>query len=171
MITLDDGKTERLIQIRNPWGKKEWQGDWSDKSLKWTENTKQQVGFVDKDDGCFWIAFADYLKFFYITTICYYNDKMVDNWIADQHDLQSFGMAKFKLDEDLNEQVILAVDQVNARFVDETMRGSYEYPAIKLMLTKVRELVDPQTNEVVSRQEIYFSGNREGDTHVSLPLN
>ena len=67
---------------------------------------------------------------------------MVDNCIVDQHDLQSFGMAKFKLDEDLNEQVIIAVDQVNARFVDETMRGSYEYPAIKLILTKVREQID-----------------------------
>ena len=47
LVTLDNGKTERLIQIRNPWGKKEWQGDWSDKSPKWTATTKQACGFVD----------------------------------------------------------------------------------------------------------------------------
>ncbi len=27
---------ERLIQIRNPFGSFEWNGDWSDKSSKWT---------------------------------------------------------------------------------------------------------------------------------------
>ena len=41
LLDLGNGKSERLIQIRNPWGKKEWQGDWSDKSAKWTAETKR----------------------------------------------------------------------------------------------------------------------------------
>ena len=100
LVTLDKGKTERLIQIRNPWGKKEWTGKWSDKSPLWTESVKQQVGFVDQDDGCFWISFSDYSKFFYITTICYYNEGMHDNCVSDQHEIGSFGMSKFTLLED-----------------------------------------------------------------------
>ena len=38
----DQGKGHklRLIQIRNPWGFKEWTGDWSDKSDKWTPELK-----------------------------------------------------------------------------------------------------------------------------------
>jgi hypothetical protein len=47
-------------------------------------------------------------------------------------------MAKFTLTEDHATPITFAVDQVNARFVDETMRGTYEYPPVKLMLTKVR---------------------------------
>jgi len=27
----------RLLKIRNPWGRAEWTGDWSDASNKWTE--------------------------------------------------------------------------------------------------------------------------------------
>lgn len=40
-VTLDKGGKVNLIKVRNPWGKKEWSGDWSDKSPKWTENTKK----------------------------------------------------------------------------------------------------------------------------------
>lgn len=29
-------RIERLVKLRNPWGKGEWRGDWSDDSYKWT---------------------------------------------------------------------------------------------------------------------------------------
>ena len=103
------------------------------------------MNLQDKNDGCFWISFNDYVKFFYITTICYYNEETKDNYLTDQHDLQSFGLCKFTLDSDHREPMVVAVDQVNARFVDETMLGHYEYPAIKLWLTKVRTETDPET--------------------------
>jgi calpain-15 len=43
-IQTDSGKEVRLVQIRNPWGKKEWTGDWSDSSKLWTDHCKKQVG-------------------------------------------------------------------------------------------------------------------------------
>ena len=39
-IIKDDMKIERLLKVRNPYGRKEWQGDWSDKSKKWTVKTR-----------------------------------------------------------------------------------------------------------------------------------
>jgi calpain-15 len=31
------GQDLTLIKIRNPWGRKEWQGNWSFKSSSWTK--------------------------------------------------------------------------------------------------------------------------------------
>jgi calpain-15 len=37
--TKNEGKV-KLLKLRNPWGHKEWMGDWSDKSDKWTPELK-----------------------------------------------------------------------------------------------------------------------------------
>ena len=47
-----------LIRLRNPWGNKEWNGDWSDESAKWKsipESDKKRIGLVSEDDGEFWM--------------------------------------------------------------------------------------------------------------------
>ena len=168
-VQLDNGRQERLIQIRNPWGRKEWTGDWSDNSPLWTDTVKRQVNYVNKDDGCFWIALNDYVQFFYITTICYYSDNISDNTIPDQHSLDSFGMSTFTLDEDHPEPLTIAIDQVNARFVDETMRGAYEYPGIRVMLTRIDTVVKPKGGTF--SEQVFLGGSREADTHVAVPVN
>ena len=83
-IFLDDGLTrEQLVKIRNPHGRKEWTGDWGDKSKKWTPKTRDQVVAEDKDDGIFFICVKDFVKFFATMTICYYIDSNEDNCITD----------------------------------------------------------------------------------------
>uniref|UniRef100_A0A6G5A1F5 Putative cytosolic ca2+ dependent cysteine protease n=1 Tax=Rhipicephalus microplus TaxID=6941 RepID=A0A6G5A1F5_RHIMP len=62
-----DGREERIVRIRNPWGSGEWKGAWSDKSRKWanvSEEKRQELGLVVKDDGEFWISEEDFLKLF-----------------------------------------------------------------------------------------------------------
>ena len=165
MITLDNGGEERLLQIRNPWGFKEWTGDWSDKSPLWTPSTKQQVNLVDEDDGTFWISFKDYFTFFYVTTIGYHIDTFVDNYVEDMHDLHGFGLAKFVLEEDHSEPIVLAIDQINARFLDqprfvgEILCGSYDYAQLELILTQIVERQGKKT-------QVYIHGEMAKDTPV-----
>ena len=70
------GKDVRLLQLRNPWGSGEWQGAWSDKSPLWTPALKKQCGFVDGDDGMFFIELNDYLEHFAWTSICVENNDL-----------------------------------------------------------------------------------------------
>jgi hypothetical protein len=46
----------QLLRLRNPWGHKEWNGDWSDKSPLWTRRMKAKLAssYVDEEDGAFW---------------------------------------------------------------------------------------------------------------------
>lgn len=34
----------RLVKIRNPWGKGEWSGEWSDSDSKWTPQLRTLLG-------------------------------------------------------------------------------------------------------------------------------
>lgn len=74
VITNKEQQKIRLLKIRNPWSEEEWRGDWSDQSYLWTLELKKELNFEAKDDGIFYIAIEDYVKFFYITTICKYKE-------------------------------------------------------------------------------------------------
>ncbi|KAL4895374.1 hypothetical protein BDV59DRAFT_173792 [Aspergillus ambiguus] len=52
----------RLLRLRNPWGKKEWSGAWSDGSEQWTPEWMEKLGHKFGNDGFFWISYSDLLK-------------------------------------------------------------------------------------------------------------
>ena len=55
----------KLIKLRNPWGEKEFNGDWSDKSSKWTNELKKKFEFdTVSDDGIFYMSYDDFLRYF-----------------------------------------------------------------------------------------------------------
>mmetsp|Transcript_25319 Transcript_25319/g.59013 ORF Transcript_25319/g.59013 Transcript_25319/m.59013 type:complete len:498 (-) Transcript_25319:228-1721(-) len=51
-----------LVQVRNPWGKKEWTGDWSDSSPLWDEypDVRDALKPEASEDGAFWISMEDF---------------------------------------------------------------------------------------------------------------
>ncbi|KAJ4861505.1 calpain family cysteine protease domain-containing protein [Trichoderma breve] len=55
-----DGK--RLLRLKNPWGKGEWKGPWSDGSKEWTPEWLEKLDHRFGDDGDFWIAYEDLLQ-------------------------------------------------------------------------------------------------------------
>lgn len=67
-------KQENLVRIRNPWGRKEWNGRWSDESTEWSElseSDKEKIGLVIENEGEFWMSIEDVMKYFDLLDLCH----------------------------------------------------------------------------------------------------
>ena len=69
-----NGNKAQIVQLRNPWGRFEWRGDWGDESELWSPEAKEQVNFVAEDDGTFWMSLTDFVHYFTVLFVCKYND-------------------------------------------------------------------------------------------------
>ncbi|NXP72236.1 CAN14 protein, partial [Ramphastos sulfuratus] len=63
---------ENLVRLRNPWGKIEWKGDWSDSSYKWELLSPKEKILLrkNKEDGEFWMSLQDFKIHFVDLVIC-----------------------------------------------------------------------------------------------------
>ncbi|KAI1091243.1 cysteine proteinase [Rostrohypoxylon terebratum] len=53
---------QRLVLLKNPWGKGEWKGAWADGSKEWTAEWLLKLDHRFGDDGNFWISYDDLLR-------------------------------------------------------------------------------------------------------------
>lgn len=60
-----------LIQLRNPWGKTDWRGAWSEGDANWTPELKQYFNYKDSKDGVFWISINDFIYFYDAYNMCH----------------------------------------------------------------------------------------------------
>jgi hypothetical protein len=71
----------RLVKIRNPWGKFEWDGDWGDNSRLWTDSAKQAFNYrPDDQDGAFYMCLRDFRRSFEDFSVCYKHDSETRKW-------------------------------------------------------------------------------------------
>jgi len=80
LLRVEEVDGHRLVQLRNPWGNTEWKGKWSDSDEEsWTQKMRKKLGYVNKDDGTFWMAFEDFVLHYRVVYICRIMDKS-DGW-------------------------------------------------------------------------------------------
>ncbi|XP_042523712.1 calpain-12 [Dipodomys spectabilis] len=62
----------RLLRLRNPWGRVEWTGAWSDSCPRWDAIPTEwrDALMVKKEDGEFWMELQDFLSHFNTVQIC-----------------------------------------------------------------------------------------------------
>ena len=156
-----------LLQLRNPWGDTEWEGDWSDNSPCWTDDIKKQVNFVDDpDDGCFWMCFEDMKNYFSCIELCKINDQYNYSHKETSHKPGKFSLVRFKVHSD--GPATISVTQKDKRCFP---RGSdYKYSYVKMILAKI-DLENTNIHEDGDKVELeYIKGNKSAsrDTHVEL---
>ncbi|XP_074844682.1 calpain-14-like [Carettochelys insculpta] len=64
--------SESLVRLRNPWGKIEWKGAWSDSSENWELLSPKEKILLRRyrDDGEFWMSLQDFKTHFVELVIC-----------------------------------------------------------------------------------------------------
>ena len=70
----DNNQQVRLVQLRNPWGMKEWEGPWSDGAPEWEttagRGAKEKLHVEFKNDGTFWMEWGDFQQHFNRIYVC-----------------------------------------------------------------------------------------------------
>ncbi|KAG0205721.1 hypothetical protein BGX28_002739 [Mortierella sp. GBA30] len=117
VLNVAEYEGERLVHIRNPWGKVEWNGDWSDQSEKWTPDAIKQLKQEDKDDGRFWMPYKDFLRVFTTIDRCRVFDaswSVASKWIPYNVEPRSSG--QFTLELSQASDTVIVLSQPDTRY-------------------------------------------------------
>ncbi|KAK3571582.1 hypothetical protein QTP86_014551, partial [Hemibagrus guttatus] len=90
---MSDGESVKLVRLLNPWGRKEWNGDWSDRentsTTSWytvqvsplwesVEPEERSKLLQSKEDGEFWMSVKDFCRSFANVDICCQSPAFLD---------------------------------------------------------------------------------------------
>ncbi|KAI0007419.1 hypothetical protein F4779DRAFT_591954 [Xylariaceae sp. FL0662B] len=120
----------RLLLLKNPWGKGEWKGAWSDGSREWTAEWLLKLNHRFGDDGNFWISYDDLLRKYqaFDRTRLFGADWRVTSlwttlsvpWTLDYHDTHfAFSLARAG-------PVVLVLSQLDDRYY-RGLEGQYRF--------------------------------------------
>lgn len=120
----------RLLLLKNPWGKGEWKGPWSDGSKEWTAEWLVKLNHRFGDDGAFWISYPDLLRKFqaFDRTRLFGDDWKITSlwttlpisWTLDYHEtLFSFSITKTR-------PVVIVLSQLDDRYY-QGLEGQYRF--------------------------------------------
>ncbi|KAL5482317.1 hypothetical protein ACEPAI_8911 [Sanghuangporus weigelae] len=117
---------KRFLMVRNPWGKSEWTGRWSDGSREWTTEWLDALKVLEHqfgDDGVFVMEYCDFLK----TWTYLERTRLFDpSWVVSSHWLSvesrplpsswQYGDVSFTFSLPKSSEAILILSKSDSRF-------------------------------------------------------
>ena len=156
-IKTSKGKV-KLVHLRNPWGNSEWSGDWCDSSKLWTNQLKKELGYVNVDDGSFWMSYDDFCTYFLIAGFSHLHEDYVYTFKHYGKEDTAKGPLVSKLTNSKNNNhCYISVHQKNPRII--LRDGTYQKPVLHYLI-----LVDDQSNVIGS------NANNENNCTLQVTL-
>lgn len=126
----------KLVLVRNPHGRNEWSGDWSDNSDLWTAELKEGFGFTweDGNDGLFWISMDDFYTFFDDVSINEFRDDVTMEFTVKEDPSSEHAIIEFR---DLEAGThTFSTCQIDKRSVPRDELEDYKYGESHLIVFK-----------------------------------
>ena len=159
-------KGQKLCKLRNPWGRKEWEGKWSDGSKEWTAEWMQLLNHEFGNDGVFWISYEDLLKKFqhFDRTRIFGPEWHVTQqwtsihvpWTAEYHS------TKFSLTLEKESPVVIVLSQLDKKYF-AGLEGPYDFT----LQFRVEKDGDDHTDYIVRSHGNYIM-TRSVSTDITL---
>lgn len=130
---------QRLVKVRNPWGKSESKITWNDLDPNWNSVSpaeKQRIGFnPNANDGTFFIGYNDFITEFRMITSAEVKDTASYVYLTQK---SSFKKGCYFKVEILKEgEYSLQVNQIPERTFEDKLQENYNYASATLILGRV----------------------------------
>lgn len=129
--TMESG--QRLVKLRNPWGKIRkglWDGPWSDGSKEWTMEAQQELGHKFGSDSVFWIPFEDMIqKYTLMDRTRLFRDpdwRCCQRWIGVDVPWKPDWHEKFQIKLTKDSALVLVLSQLDNRYF-KGLHGQYRF--------------------------------------------
>ncbi|KAF4989698.1 hypothetical protein FGRMN_8967 [Fusarium graminum] len=129
--TLKSG--QRLVKLRNPWGKVRkgiWEGAWSDGSKEWTAEVQEEMDHTFGSDSVFWISYEDLIrKYSHFDRTRLFRDRdwrCCQRWIGVDVPWKAAYHEKFHIKATQDTPLILVLSQLDGRYF-KGLQGQYSF--------------------------------------------
>ncbi|KAI2778954.1 cysteine proteinase [Daldinia loculata] len=164
--TLKNG--QRLVKLRNPWGKTRkgiWEGPWSDGSKEWNNDVKDELGHQFGNDSVFWITYEDMLeKYQHFDRTRLFRDpdwRCCQRWIGVEVPWKAQWNEKFHIKLTKESPLVLVLQQLDDRYY-KGLHGQYSFR----MHFRVHEQGRPDSEDYIVRSH----GNYLMERSVSIEI-
>mgnify|MGYP000887148227 FL=1 len=126
---------EFLLQLRNPWDRFEWNGDWGYDSSLWTEKLWKQLGVAKQKDGTFWVSLQEYIANFETTCVLKFNPKYDYYSVNFTHNYEK-KYRILRLHVNNPGEITFSLNQRDSRYFSAS-ETEYQYSCARILVARI----------------------------------